>query len=158
MSKITYQHFRPKKDAWKHLGIVRGSTPWEHVRRYYRGANAEWEADPKGGITVCYLTTAQGEQFSGEGNCSVQDPFCFAEGRKWAFKHAVETMLESKGVANTNCVILEEGIVAWAMPLVDAITAGKYIRSFLNSSYFSDTARNELYKALQNAYIHGDYS
>lgn len=155
---IVYQHFRPKLGLLNMLGIKRGSTPRQHARRYYRGNNEEWTADPKGGVTLCVLTTSDGAQFTGEGNCSVTDVFCFAEGRKWAFKNAVDAMLAGHGLIEvTDMVSLEEGIVAMTMPLEHARTVAQYLKTFLNTSYFSDGARNELYKAIQHVYVHGDY-
>ncbi len=161
MSNIFYQHYRPRKGLLEGLGIKKGSTPEEHVRRYYRGANQEWEADPKGGLTYCFLETAQGMQFSGKGNCSVTDVFCFATGRQFAFKAAVQAMLQDKGIQDITTVkdvTLEGGIIAFMMPLVHGITVARYLKTFLNTSYFSDDARTELYKALQNVYVHGAYS
>jgi len=155
---IKYEHYRPPVGLLDRLGVVRGSTPTDLVRRYYRGNTAEWVADPKGGVTMCTLTTRDGAQFTGEGNCSVTDIFCFAEGRKWAFKYAVDAMLSDHGIVDvTDNVILEEGIVALMMPVEHAKTLAKYLKTFMNTSYFSDTARNELYKAIQHVFVHGDY-
>jgi hypothetical protein len=161
MKNISYEHYRPKKGEWLIQGIKRGGSPLHWCRRYYRGANQEWEADAKGGYTVCIITTVDGTQYSGIGVCSVADNFSYAEGRKWAFKYAVDAMIEGAGMRVTpeyGAVALEDNVIVWAMPLEDGKTLAKYIKSFLNNSYFSDTARNELYGALQNAYVHGSYS
>lgn len=155
MQLITYQHYRPMQGDLERNKLVRGSTPEWVVSRYYRGKNA-WRPDPKGGITYCFLRTVDNEQFAGIGNCSVTDTFCFAMGRHYAFKDAVNKMLNNKGMKAP--VNLEDEKIALVMPLEHGRTIARYLKTFLNNSAFSDTARNELYKAIQYVRVHGLHS
>ena len=154
--QVIFKHFRPREGVLEAYDLTKGSTPFDVVNRYYRGKN-EWVAGPKGGITYCEIITAKGEIYVGAGLCSVTDAFCFATGRHFAFKDAVKHMMEEKPLhcAKEDSIVLEEGIVAFMMPLEHARTVARYLKTFLNSSTFSDTARNELYKALQYVFVHG---
>lgn len=144
---IRYEHYRPRLGT---LPKDKGATPNEVLFRYSRGYRT-FEPDPKGGKTICYITLPSGAQYMGETYCSMSDSFCFSEGRAWALKYALENMLENDFEPE-----VVEGMLQWHMPLEDGQTIAKYIKTFLNNSrMFSDVARNELYKALNNVKVFG---
>lgn len=148
---IKYEHYRPRLGK---LPGTRGKTPDAVLFRYYRG-NSEFIPDPKGGKTFCTITLPGGVQYIGEANCSQSDIFCFAEGRAWALKYALEAMLEGEPQSGI-FAMPEDGKLHWTMPLEDGRTIARYLKTFLNNTKaFSDTARNELYKALNNVEVFG---
>lgn len=146
---IKYEHYRPRLGT---LPGTRGRTPDEVLFRYYRGGT-HFVPDPKGGKTFCTITLPNGTQYMGEANCSMSDCFCFSEGRAWALKYALEAMLEADPQLEVH---VKDGELKWTMPLEDGKTIARYLKTFLNNTRaFSDTARNELYKALNNVKVFG---
>lgn len=148
---IRYEHYRPLLGT---LPGTKGATPDVVLLRYCRGYKT-FEPDPRGGKTICYITLPNGRQYTGVSYCSMSDTFCFSEGRAWALKYALEALLEEE--PNSEFVAMkEDGKLYWTMPLDDGKTIARYLKTFLNNTKaFSDTARNELYKALNNVQVFG---
>ena len=148
-AKIEYRHYRPRVGQIK--GLKRGSTPMDYAYRYYRG-HAGFKPDPRGGYTICTITTPNGNVYEGIGNCSVTDVFCFEKGREWALANAVKQILEGDvgGVKRPM-----DGQLAWLMSMEDGKTIARWLKTIVNSDRYSDSARNELYKALNGVTVSG---
>lgn len=150
-AKVEYKHYRPHMGAI--AGLKRGSTPVGVAERYYRG-NAGFIPDPRGGVTVCTITDEAGNEYIGTGNCSVTDVFCFSEGRAWAFKDAIDSLLAGHDMEPVAIKPKKDELI-WYMPLEAGKTIARWLKTVVNSKKYSDTARNELYKALGYVQVSG---
>jgi hypothetical protein len=92
--KISYQHFRLEKEDYNILiGMgVKGSTPQSWTKRLKRNEVRDWQPSEKGGYTICFLDTENGQTFTGISNCSLRENYNKKVGRNIALGRAMKQM------------------------------------------------------------------
>jgi len=100
--KVTFTHYRVPETEFEEA--INGS-PRNHkfyIKRYSRKVGfgiikfsnyKKVRPATKGGCTSCVISLRR-RTFSGFGNCSFEDTFCYAEGRKYAFDRAFKKFID----------------------------------------------------------------
>ena len=103
---ITYRHFRCIQDPTKRPRC-KGKPSKKMLLRYLKSENG-FEAWPrelggrpatKGGLTLCTITTGDGDQYTGVALCSLSENFSYKEGRDKARSRAELAMWAAGSIA-----------------------------------------------------------